>query len=122
LPKHKPTLKKPKEQFFANKRKNNALYKLKYSKLFYICNYIKQKPHIMDNSELKKDRFKRVASRRVDNILKGIRSLSKCSNSNNYEYNEEDLNKMVKAIKEELKTMETLYKKNLKNNTESFNF
>ena len=76
----------------------------------------------MDNSELKKDRFIRVASRRVDNILKGIRSLSKCSNPNNYEYNEEDLNKMIKAIKEELKTMETLYKKNLINNTDTFNF
>ena len=76
----------------------------------------------MENFELKKDRFRRVASRRVDNILKGIRSLSKCSNINNYEYNEDDLNKMVKAIKEELKTMETLYKKNLKSNTESFNF
>ena len=76
----------------------------------------------MKNSELKKDRFKRVASRRVDNILIGIRSLPKCSNPNNYEYNEEDLNKMIKAIKEELKTMETLYKKNLKSNTESFNF
>lgn len=76
----------------------------------------------MDNSELKKDRFKRVASRRVENILKGIRSLSKCSNPNNYEYNEEDLNKMVKAIKEEIKTMETLYKKNLKDNSDSFNF
>ena len=72
----------------------------------------------MDNSELKKDRFKRVASRRVDNILQGIRSLSKCSNVNNYEYNEEDLNKMVKAIKEEVKTMEILYKKNLINITQ----
>lgn len=76
----------------------------------------------MDNSELKKDRFKRVASRRVDNILKGIRSLSKCSNTNNYEYNEEDLNKMLKAIREELKTMETIYKKNLSKNTDTFNF
>ncbi|GLR19816.1 hypothetical protein [Portibacter lacus] len=76
----------------------------------------------MDNSEKKEDRFKRVASRRVENILNGIRSLSKCSNINNYEYNEEDLNKMVKAIKEELKIMEIQYKKNLKNNTESFNF
>lgn len=76
----------------------------------------------MDNSEKKEDRFKRVASRRVENILKGIRSLSKCSNVNNYEYDEEDLNKMVKAIKEELKTMEIQYKKNLTNNTESFNF
>ena len=76
----------------------------------------------MDNSELKKDRFKRVASRRVDNILKGIRSLSKCSNTNNYEYNEEDLNKMLRAIREELKTMETIYKKNLSKNTDTFNF
>jgi len=76
----------------------------------------------MDNSKTKKDRFKRVASRRVENILKGIRSLSKCSNINNYEYQEDDLNKMVKAIKEELRLMETQYKKNLKNNTESFNF
>lgn len=76
----------------------------------------------MDNSEQKKDRFKRVASRRVDNILKGIRSLSKCSNTNNYEYNEEDLNKMIRAIRDELKTMETIYKKNLSKNTDTFNF
>lgn len=76
----------------------------------------------MDNSEQKKDRFKRVASRRVDNILKDIRSLSKCSNTNNYEYNEDDLNKMIKAIREELKTMETIYRKNLKDENSTFNF
>ena len=76
----------------------------------------------MDNSEQKMDRFKRVASRRVDNILKGIRSLSKCSNTNNYEYNEEDLNKMLRAIRDELKTMETIYKKNLQKNNSTFNF
>jgi len=70
----------------------------------------------MDNSKLKKERFKRVASKRVDKLLQGIRSLSKCSNINNYEYTEDDVQKMIKAIKEELKTMETLYKKNLKNN------
>ncbi|MDH7448426.1 hypothetical protein [Aquimarina sp. 2201CG14-23] len=76
----------------------------------------------MDNSQAKQERFKRVASRRVENILQGIRSLSKCSNPNNYDYEEEDLNKMFKAIKEELKIMETLYKKNLKNDSGSFNF
>lgn len=74
----------------------------------------------MENYELKKERFKRVASRRVENVLKGIRSIANCSNINNYEYKEEDVNKMVRAIKEEIKIMETLYKKNLKNN--SFNF
>ena len=44
----------------------------------------------MDNSKLKKDRFKRVASKRVDKLLHGIRSLAKCSNINNYEYTEDD--------------------------------
>ncbi len=76
----------------------------------------------MDNSIVKKQRFKRVASKRVDKLLQGIRSLAKCSNINNYEYSEDDVQKMIKAIKEELKTMETLYKKNLKDNIDSFNF
>ncbi len=76
----------------------------------------------MDNIKLKKDRFKRVASKRVDNLLSGIRSLSNCSNTNNYEYTEDDVQKMIKAIKDELKTMETLYKKNLSKNTDTFNF
>ena len=64
----------------------------------------------MDNSELKRDRFKRVASERVDKLLSGICSLSKCSNINNYEYSEDDVQKMIKAIKDELKTVETFYK------------
>ncbi|MCO6499818.1 MAG: hypothetical protein J5I47_05500 [Vicingus serpentipes] len=76
----------------------------------------------MDNSKLKKERFKRVASKRVDNLLVGIRSLSNCSNTNNYEYSEEDVQKMIKAIKDELRTMETLYRKNLNKNIDSFNF
>ena len=76
----------------------------------------------MDNSKLKKERFKRVASKRVDNLLSGIRSLSNCSNTNNYEYTDEDVQKMIKAIKYELKTMETLFKKNLNKNTDTFNF
>ena len=75
----------------------------------------------MDNSELKKDRFRRVASKRVVKLLAGIRSLSKCSNINNYEYSEDDVQKMIRAIKDELKTMETHYKKHLKNNFNSFN-
>lgn len=76
----------------------------------------------MNNSNLKKDRFKRVASKRVDNLLNGIRSLSNCSNTNNYQYTEDDVQKMIKAIKDELRTMETIFKKNLNKNTDSFNF
>lgn len=75
----------------------------------------------MTINNLKSDRFKRVASKRVEGIIKSIRSLSKCSNKNNYYYDEEDVNKMIKALKEEIRVMETLYRKNL-NNKNTFNF
>jgi hypothetical protein len=76
----------------------------------------------MANNRLKNDRFKRIASKRVDNIIKSIRSLSNCSNTNNYQYNEDDVSKLTRAIKEELKIMETLFRKNLNNKKDTFNF
>ena len=72
--------------------------------------------------EIKKERFKRVAAKRVKNLLAGIRSLSNCSNTNNYEYTDMEVQKMMKAIKDELRTMEIMYKKNLNKRNDSFNF
>ena len=76
----------------------------------------------MSDSKQKTDRFKRIASKRVANIIKNIRSLSNCSNTNNYQYNEDDVNKMTRSIKEEVKVMETLFRKNLSNKNDTFNF
>ena len=76
----------------------------------------------MNNSNLKKNRFRRVDSRRVEKILNDIKSLSKCSNKNNYEFTEDDINKMLKAIKNEIKVLETLFKKNLNDDNTTFNF
>tara|TARA_B100001758_G_scaffold211145_1_gene194309 strand:+ start:199 stop:420 length:222 start_codon:yes stop_codon:yes gene_type:complete len=70
----------------------------------------------------KKERFKRVGARRVDSVVKGLRSLSNCSNTNNYEFTEEEVNKMLKVIKEEIKLLETLFKKNLSTKSNNFNF
>jgi adenylyl- and sulfurtransferase ThiI len=50
----------------------------------------------------RRTRFEKVASNRVSNILKGLESLEKCSNRNNYEYSEEDVRKMEKAVKDKL--------------------
>lgn len=47
-------------------------------------------------------RFEKVASNRVNNILKTLDSLEKCSNRNNYEYNDDDVRKMEKALKDKL--------------------
>lgn len=76
----------------------------------------------MSDNKQKNESFKRIASKRVDNIIKNIRSLSNCSNINNYHYNEDDVNKMTRAIKEEVKVMETLFRKNLSNKKDIFNF
>lgn len=76
----------------------------------------------MSDNKQKNDRFKRIASKRVANIIKNIRSLSNCSNTNNYLYNEDDVNKMTRAIREEVKVMETLFRKNLSNKKDTFNF
>lgn len=70
----------------------------------------------------KKERFLRVGSRRVEGVIESLRILSNCSNVNNYEYNEEDVNKMLRAIKEQMKITETMFKKHLMNKSNKFNF
>jgi hypothetical protein len=74
------------------------------------------------NPNLKKDRFKNVAGRRVQKILDGIDSLSKCANRNNYYYDAEDVNKMLRAIKEKVKTLESAYNSNTKSTKNIFEF
>lgn len=51
--------------------------------------------------ETKKDRFIRLATSRVQKILKYITLLGNCS-SNNYEYNENQVNEMFLAIESHL--------------------
>lgn len=53
-------------------------------------------------SETKEERFIRVAEKRVQNIIKGIRSLSQLTNKKVYEWNEAQLEKIFSAIQHEL--------------------
>lgn len=76
----------------------------------------------MPHSNEKRERFKRVASRRVQSIIDGLSSLSNCANTNNYEYSEEEVFKMFKAIKEELRNTETVFKTNIDKNKKEFKF
>lgn len=71
---------------------------------------------------VKRARFKNVASKRVTKVLESIDSLTKCSNKNNYEYSDEDVNKMIKVIKEKLRIMETSYYNNLSEESNQFEF
>ena len=52
--------------------------------------------------ETKQHRFKRIAEKRVQNILKGIRSLSQCANHRIYAWDDDQLQKIWGAIDQEI--------------------
>lgn len=74
------------------------------------------------NQNIKKDRFKNVAGRRVQKILDNIDSLSKCANRSNYDYDEVDVNKMIRAIRDKVKVLELSYNSNTKSTKNTFQF
>jgi hypothetical protein len=61
----------------------------------------------------KRERFEKVASKRVQKIIDFMRLLGNCSNKNNYEYSEKDVELMFREINRVLKETKVLYEKNL---------
>ncbi len=59
--------------------------------------------------ESKRDKFVRLAEKRMDNILKGIELMGNLSNTNNYEYTQEDLNKIIRTLKTAVSDLEHTY-------------
>ena len=80
----------------------------------------------MNKEELnnkKINRFKKVATKRVDVILKTLHLLSNCSNRNSYLYEEKDIRKMFSVIKDQLRITESLYSDQInKMNKKEFKF
>ena len=50
------------------------------------------------SNESKKERFKRLASYRTNEILKKLKVLGNCSNKSTYDYSEEEVNKIFAEI------------------------
>jgi hypothetical protein len=59
----------------------------------------------------REERFKLVASRRVQEILNKMRLLRNCANTSNYEYSQEQIEKIFKAIDEEWKNVKLEFNK-----------
>lgn len=74
------------------------------------------------NLNLKRDRFKNVASKRVQKVLDSLESLSKCANRNNYEYLDEEVGKMMKVIKEQVKLLELTFSEKARGKKKTFQF
>lgn len=57
----------------------------------------------MEEKESRHERFKRIASKRTNDILEKVRILGNCANKSSYEYTEEEVNKIFSEIDKQLK-------------------
>tara|TARA_Y100000310_G_scaffold345318_1_gene463731 strand:- start:1533 stop:1787 length:255 start_codon:yes stop_codon:yes gene_type:complete len=72
----------------------------------------------LDNRKTKEERFKRIASRRVQEILNKMRLLRNCANRGNYSYTEEQVRKIFNAIDDEWKKVKSDFNKGKNKNRE----
>jgi hypothetical protein len=56
-----------------------------------------------DSKETREQRFKRVATRRTNEILRRLSILGNCSNKSSYSYTEDDIKKIFCAIEAEIR-------------------
>lgn len=61
----------------------------------------------------KRERFEKVAEKRVQFILGKLDLLGNCANRSNYEYSEQDVKKMFSAIKQKVRKVEMKFKEEL---------
>ena len=61
--------------------------------------------------ESRSEKFKRVATKRTNELLEKIRILGNCSNKSTYEYTEEDVIKIFKSLEKQLEAMKFSNKK-----------
>jgi len=62
-----------------------------------------------NSEETRKERFRRVAARRTNNILRQIQVLGNCSNKSSYSYTEEDIRKIFSTLEKELRNVKAKY-------------
>ena len=60
--------------------------------------------------ESKNDKFKRLATKRVNSLLKTLRLVANLSNKSNYDVSEEDANKIIRAISNSFEELKSKFK------------
>lgn len=61
------------------------------------------------NREQKTERFKRLATRRTNIVLKRLKVLGNCSNRSAYFYTEEDVNKIFSEIERQVREIKSKF-------------
>jgi len=70
----------------------------------------------MPAPELKREAFRRLATSRTNAVLEKLRILGHCANPWQYEYSEEDVRKIFRAIDAELRAVKVKFQNSSKAN------
>ena len=68
--------------------------------------------HVNSVKESREEKFRRIASRRVQKILDNIRLLKNCSSKSSYSYTDEQVSKIFRSINSELDSAKEAFKRN----------
>jgi len=68
----------------------------------------------MSRSESKHETFQRLATRRTNAVLEKLRILGHCANPWQYEYSNEDIRKIFRAIDAELRAVKAKFRNSSK--------
>jgi hypothetical protein len=70
----------------------------------------------MSISESKHDAFRRLATKRTNAVLEKLRILGHCANPWQYEYSEDDVKRIFRAIDAELRAVKAKFRNSSKSN------
>ena len=77
----------------------------------------------MESVEIRRQRFEKVASNRVQRILDTLGLLQNCAKKNNYEYDEKDVEMMFSEISKAVKEAKAVFLNEMnKGNRRGFKF
>lgn len=69
-----------------------------------------ERPASSKSSGAKRDKFVELAQKRTVNAIKAIRVIGKLGNRSAYEYTDADVNKIVKALNDEIEALKSRMK------------
>ena len=67
-----------------------------------------------------RDKFIELAQKRVSRVVKDIRLIGNLSNRTNYSYSDEDVKKIVGALKSEISRLQKRFDTSISDNDDSF--
>lgn len=68
----------------------------------------------MANSEKKREAFRRLATKRTNAVISRLRVLGHCANPHLYEYSDEEVRKIFRAIESEMRAVKGKFQNSTK--------